>query len=283
MENQDLKWWQVRWGLAGRGLVRFAIIASKVIAILGLIAGVGYGAVYLLSPWLGSRGLSRVDPRVNNVPQSLPDKRQAPLSRTSLDLYGFRIFLPDQKKEEVLKGEKTTFVRLGSGTMVVSDMSHDDNWLMFKTLQNDASARDLLGSDLLHSRYRLMEAAVSATPNQVKWWRFRSRQNQRLEFLVMEKVVAFNPASTVGSNQLYCLYKIEFGEFHGFQFGNPEVAPYNAQVDVFDAADRHYQFEILGSDGHGPILSQSELNAMVGSIQHIQRSVTLHIENIEAH
>jgi hypothetical protein len=269
--------------MAGRGMYRFAIVASKIIAMLCLIAGVGYGAVYLISPWMAARRLSRVDPLVNDVPQSLQNKTQAPLSNLSVDLYGFRLLLPNQRVEELLKSEQFTTVRLRNGVLMIRNSSHDDDWIVSESVQNSELGKDLLGPDLRHSHYKLMEASMSATPDQVKWWRFRSKENQRSELLVMTKFFELTQIHSASSAKVCCLYKIEFGEFRGFQFGSPEVAPYNVHVDVFDAADRHFQFEIFGSDGHGPILTQSEVNAMVGSIQHIQPPATLHIENIEEH
>jgi hypothetical protein len=126
-----------------------------------------------------------------------------------------------------------------------------------------------------------MEAAMSATPDQVKWWRFRSKENERSELLVMTKFFALTQIHSVSSAKVCCLYRIELGDVRGFQFGSPEVAPHNIHVDVFDAADRHFHFDIFGSDGHGPVLTQSEVNAIVGSIRLIRPQVTLHIENIE--
>jgi len=281
VENHGLKWWQVRWGLAGRKISRAAIVTAKVIGLLCLVAGIGYGVAYLISPWLASRGLSRFDSRVDIVPVSLSNKAEAPLSNLSIDLYGFRLLLPNNEVGEVLKGEQTTTMRLRNGVLIIRNSSHDENWIVSELAHGNEFGKKLLAPDLLDSRYSLMEATMFATPDQVKWWRFRTKENQRIAFLLMTKLTALTQVNSMRSATVRSLYRIEFGDFRGFQFGNPDAAPYDIHVDVFNGANRHFQFDIFGLEGHGPVLTQPEVNAMVGSIRQIQPQVSPHIENIE--
>jgi len=48
---------------------------------------------------------------------------------------------------------------------------------------------------------------------------------------------------------------------------NPDVAPYEAHIDLLDLADRHFAFDVTGPEGHGEVLTQTEINAIVASIQ----------------
>jgi hypothetical protein len=74
-------------------------------------------------------------------------------------------------------------------------------------------------------------------------------------------------SSPVHSLTIRPVYTIASGEFRGFQLGNPDVPPYDARIDLFDKADRHLAFDIWGVDGHGQVLTQEEINAMVVSIR----------------
>jgi hypothetical protein len=65
------------------------------------------------------------------------------------------------------------------------------------------------------------------------------------------------------------IYPISAGVFRGFQIGNPDVSPYEAHLDLFDGTDRHLAFDISGPEGHGQVLTQAEINAIVASIQQI--------------
>lgn len=37
-------------------------------------------------------------------------------------------------------------------------------------------------------------------------------------------------------------------------------------LDLFDGADRHFAFDVIGREGHGQVLTQAEINAVVASI-----------------
>jgi hypothetical protein len=59
---------------------------------------------------------------------------------------------------------------------------------------------------------------------------------------------------------------MSYGDFRGFQFGDPSKAPYDTHVDLFDSSDRHFAIDVGGEEGHGQVLTQEELNAVVASI-----------------
>lgn len=132
---------------------------------------------------------------------------------------------------------------------------------------NEDRAQRLLGKEVLRSKFSLMQAAMQATPEQVKWWRFRTLANERVEYLLFTKYSAISLSFSFHSFTIRPIYTIGFGEVHGFQIGSPDVAPYDAHIDLFDAADRHFAFDVSGPEGHGQVLTQAEINAIVGSIQ----------------
>jgi hypothetical protein len=69
------------------------------------------------------------------------------------------------------------------------------------------------------------------------------------------------------------IYTIASGEFSGFQFGDPNIPPYDTRIDLFDAANRHPAFDISGLEGHGQVVTQEEINAMVASIRPVRTPI----------
>ncbi len=260
-------WWQVRWGLAGRAILRFAIVSGKIIGTLCLVAALGYGVLYLISPWLASRQLGKVDPRLGMVPLSLPRNTKATLSDARIDRYGFKFQMPDKEIVGTIGGELITVVQFrNGGLLMVHNTSRDEG--IFEVVNDDKRGQRLLGQDVIHSKFKLMQAAMSATPEQVKWWRFHSLENERLEYLLGTKISALiRAASSPQAQTLGPIYLIDSGEFRGFQLGNPDAMPYEAHIDLFDSADRYFAFDVTGPEGHGQVLTQEEINAILASIQ----------------
>ena len=265
MTEQELKWWHVRWRLAGRVIARIAIVSGKILGSLCLVAAVGYGVVYLISPWLESRGIRKFDPRVSMVPVDLPSRVEAPLSGASIDCYGFRFRLPNEAGKTV-RSELITLVPIrDAGMFECGDILREPGMLEFA--MNDKQAQRLLGEEVLRSKFSLMQAAMKVTPEKVKWWRFRALANERAEYLLITKSLVLSQLHSLHSFTIHPIYEIASGGFRGFQVGNPEVTPYEAHVDLFDTADRHVEFDVTGQEGHGQVLTQLEINAIVASIQ----------------
>jgi len=263
--DQELKWWHVRWRLAGRAISRFAIVSAKIIVPLCLVAAVGYGVLYLLSPWLASQWMSSSDPRLSIVPVELSNKVEAPLSSASIDCFGFTLRLP-KDVAKTFRGNLITTVRFRNGGLFESeDMSRGSGIL--EVMIGGKDTQRLLGEGGNRSKFSLMNAAMWVTPEQAKWWRFRTLANQRAEYLLTVKSLALSHFFSLHSFTIRPIYTIASGEFRGFQVGNPDVAPYEARVDLFDAADRHFEFDVTGPEGQGQVLTQTEINAIVASIQ----------------
>jgi hypothetical protein len=54
--------------------------------------------------------------------------------------------------------------------------------------------------------------------------------------------------------------------------GNPAIAPYSVELDLFDRNDRRYKIIIIGKDKKRPVLTQADINAMVASFRPIPHS-----------
>lgn len=268
MADQELKWWHVRWRLAGRTISRIAIVLGKIISVLCLVAAIAYGVIYLLAPWLGSRGMFKVDPRLSIVPKELPTKATAPLSNVTIDSYDFRVPLPNEEVTRTIRGDLITMVLFRKdGNLMIHNPSRESGILEITT--SDKRAERWVGQVAIHSKFKLMQAAMWTTPEQAKWWRFHNLANERVEYLLGTK---FFLLTGIGSRYAFTLgpiYTISAGGFRGFQIGNADVAPYDAHLDLFDGSDRHLVVDVQGPEGHGQVLTQAEINAVVASIRPI--------------
>jgi len=142
-----------------------------------------------------------------------------------------------------------------------------NSWI-FEIANSDKQSAKLIGPEIFPSKLKLVEAAMWATPDQAKWWKFRTSTNKRVDYLLLIKfslllthTVSSQP-STLGP-----IYAISAGGFRGFQVGDPNVPPYDAQVDLFDGAGRSLTFDVSGPQKHAQVLTQDEINAIVTSIK----------------
>jgi hypothetical protein len=200
------------------------------------------------------------------IPVSLSSKVEVPLSNSCIDHNGFKFLLPNQEIVHTFESERMTTIRFRNGGLLMVPNTLQDAEL-FTLVNGDKRAERLLGQEILHSKFKLMEAAMSVTPEQVKWWNFRSSQNEREELLLVTKFIALSHSFSLHSFTIRPIYTIAFGDFRGFQFGNPDISPYDTHLDVFDGTDRHFEFDIAGPEGHGQVLTQEEINSLVASIR----------------
>lgn len=229
-----------------------------------MLAAIGNGVLYLIYPWLASQRMGKIDSRLSVIPVDLPTKAEAPLSIASIDCYGIRLPLPGEVVD-VAQGDWITSVRLHSGgNLMFENTSHSQGWLEMAI--GESHTQSLFGKEVLSSKFNLMQAAMWATPDQAKWWRFRSLENQRVEYLLVAKSFLLNSPSYYALTS-HPIYEFAAGDFRGFQIGNPSVAPYEAHLDLFDGADRHFKLDVVGPEGHGQILTQADINGIVASIR----------------
>jgi hypothetical protein len=254
---------------------------SKILFLICLAASMGYCANYLLVPWLDSERLSRNDHRLGIVPSTLPNNIGAPLANPSIEIYGFRFQIPKKEIPLVLKDDQKTVIQFRDGSLIIRDMTSDKGSLLSNSEIERTNAEKLLGNKTVQSDYALMEEALSATPGQVKWWKFRTAENKRAELLISLKhnILAEEFSSTASANS--SVYKFAIGEFQGFQFGSPDFAPNQIHVEIFNLSDQLLRLDLYGGEAHEPLFTQQEINALVGSIRRVQPPVSLHVKNID--
>jgi hypothetical protein len=246
------KWWNVSWKRIGIALLILYAAGWAVFGIVILVSN-------QLEPWIVTRDIGRHDPRLNLVPATLPDKSLAALSGDRVEFYGFSFQIPGKKVAHRIDKKGISYLIFGDGTRIVI-INPSSLFQALNAIRKDAHMDRILGQETVRTNYALMAAAMAATSDQVKWWRIPS-QNARISALLGIKMDAIH--------DLNALYEVNSGELHGFQAGNPSIAPYKVILNLFDGADRHYQIWISGKDGSSPGLSQAEINAMVDSFRPI--------------
>jgi hypothetical protein len=232
-----------------------------------LVAALAWGVLYLLQPWLLSQRLGKNDPQLNLGPVSLSNKTEAPLSNSSIDRGGIKFLLPNEATVSTTNFQQTTLVRFPNGMLTFSGPLRDEDSIAFRAVRAHKDAEKLLTRQEFNSQLTLLQTAMLATPEQVKWWRLRSSQNQRAWLLLLVKFVALTDYSPLNSLTIRPLYPIASGEFRGFQFGDPDKSPYETHIDLFDGANRHFAFDVSALQGQQRVLTQEEINAMVASIR----------------
>jgi hypothetical protein len=251
-KNSPSKWWHVSWRRAGK-------IVLITFAALLLVDGLVSAAFYQLAPWLTARHVYR-EMNMNQIPTSLSDQKVTPLSGSRIENYGFSIQVPwnepafERKQRGVFV---VAYLSHGAGIMIVDPSGPIDS---AKAIRMIAVANKLPEVGKSISNYDLMAESMAATPDQVKWWR-PPLQNARSLTLLEMKGIALR--------DFHALYQLNFGEWRGFQEGNPARAPFRVQLELFDGADQHLGILISGKSGSGPVISQAEINAMVASIKRV--------------
>jgi hypothetical protein len=224
---------------------------------LWLLEGAFELVSFQLTPWRMARGLDRYDPQASQIPVALPDQSLAALGEARIEVFGLSIDTPWEKivSQKTLSSFSFWNFRDGAHISIIKDADWGG---LASRERKDARAVRVLGEDALRSEFALMTAAMYATPDQVKWWKFPP-QNLRAMSLIEEKGHYCNKYGRI--------YAISFGRMRGFQEGDPDEAPYKVALNLFGPDDHHYEIEITGAQGKPLPLTQAQLNSMVASIQ----------------
>lgn len=235
------KWWRVSWK-------RVAIALLLVFGSLWLIRL----AQYQLQPWFIARVFAHTYPWLNEVPSVPQDNALAPLSGVRIEFYGLSIQTPWKEIARTRSYSASSVVDFkGGANMLIFDPAKDRE----SAFLNQLRTKHLLDDQVLRSSYTLKMAEMAATSKQVKWWQSPRKNVEHLLPFTL-KLAELTDARVI--------YSVGSGEFRGFQKGNPSITPYWVVLDLYDSMDHHYKIWISGDH---PVLSQSEINAMVGSLQ----------------
>jgi hypothetical protein len=238
--------WHVNWLRVSLGL----IVCFAAIWLVG-------EAMQSLSPWYEARSLFRQQPALERTPSPIRDKSVAPLPGFQVELFGLAVQTP---------WNRSGTIQLASNLATIPFPEQHVAMMLFKPSSNDFERRMFAQATRERddaggiSNYKLVAAEMFATPDDVKWWRGIKR-NEAQSFLLEMKALRIADLTEI--------YSIDFGNFKGFQVGNPSMPPYRILLDLVDVNDRYYQIRIGPTDRHGPIISQAQINAVVASIHQL--------------
>jgi hypothetical protein len=214
-----------------------------------------------LMAWYFAREISRDYQNLDVVPTALTDTSIAELSGPRIERFGFSFQVPwkDIEKDRTMKTAAALAFKQGGRVIVLNPASgvNGAEILRGTTSSQYRLMSRLLGSKALSSNYELMVAEVQATPGGIKWWGGRVSNSREL-------ILLGNKGMNLG--KATAIHSIGSGDVRGFQYGDPDVAPYVVKLDLFDATDKHYEFHISGKDEDRPVISQAQINGLVASL-----------------
>jgi hypothetical protein len=213
-----------------------------------------------LAPWRYAHDVADMEPGIDKLPSAPPDTRVAALSGERIERFGFSVQLPwkEIRRDWTTNDEASVLAVNGELLTVRDPLSQFDR---AGEMRLWSKAVEGLDAESLRTNYALMAAAMNAKPESVKWWKLPGRNSRDLTLLGMKSVAMIECPGAI--------YAVSEGEFRGFQQGDPSVAQYCVKLDLFDAADRHYQLTI--SQSPGARLTQAEINAVVASMRPISQ------------
>jgi hypothetical protein len=238
------KWWHVS--------PKRVVIALLVVFSLVLLIG---KAMEWIAPWAEAKAVLRDNPALDILPAPLTDRNLATLSDSQVELFGLTVHTP--------WGAFGT-IRSAHGFAAIPFPERHVEMLLYephvdsfeKEMWNHATQASPIKTGI--SSYNLMAAEMSTTPDQVKWWRGRSR-NEACNFLLEMK--------SLNLGGLRAIYMVNAGKLQGFQEGDPSVRPSRVRLDLFDLTDRHYEFVIASKNNDEPAFSQADINAVLASLK----------------
>ena len=239
-------------------------IAVTVCCLLLLWGAYAEFANYLV--WDLAQSYGRESPVASVLPTPLSDPTIAQLTGPRLSGFGLSFQVPRQV-EEPGRQSKSVMVRkfVDGGAVILTQMPVDTAKMWREGSGSGATTIiDLLGADALRSNYDLMAAAVQVTPADSKLWATR-KQNVRAMMLLGNKTLQGDPNAKA-------IHPIQGGSVRGFQFGDPSVEPYVVALDLFDQQHRQFHLVISGKGQKHPNITQSQINALVASVQTVPES-----------
>jgi hypothetical protein len=204
------------------------------------------------------RFFEKENPIVNVLPTPSPDVSLGTLSGPRVDRFGLSFQVPGEAVEGGRELQTVSFTRFANGGGLIFSLAPVDTAKMWRDETNEGknSMAGVLGPQTLRSNYDLMAAAVQATPASAKWYAGRT-ENARTMLLLSIKAMSTGRGNAI--------HPRAGGDVRGFQFGDPSVAPYLVSLELFDRQDKQYLIVLNGKSGSKPIISQSQINALIAS------------------
>lgn len=200
-------------------------------------------------------------PVVKRTPVELADHSIAQAVGRKLSYFGYDFEVPweiDEAKCKQVGEMQLVAFRSGNALLVSRGAPKEFVNSFLKT--DPASLRALYGEDVLQSDYLLKQRILEATPDKVGLFTPRN-EAVRGAMLLVYKGIMIPEGGKSG------IYRIQTGDFRGFQFGDPQSRPRSISVEIYDKdGGLGFIFTQRESSSEPPI-TQPEINCTVQSLR----------------
>jgi len=207
-----------------------------------------------------ARSMAEIFPNLAAVPTPLKDQQIADLSGVRVDKFGFSFQVPWTKQtfDRTFTSMATVNFDGGSALLLDSPRSEVRQLEVLRSLNahDRAALTSVLGAKAMSSNYEFVAAEMEITPSEAKWWSSR-KSYERTIVLLGDKGADLDECTSI--------HPVLRGAMRGFQFGDPDVAPYRVNLELFDSLDREYVIRIITSPERGPVITQAQINALIAS------------------
>lgn len=221
-----------------------------------------FGVQTLLA--LEARHIGRKSPVVNRVPIELPDLSVSQTTGKKLSYFGYEFEVPwddvDESKSRIIGGNKAIIAfRSGNVLSVWSGSPREFVNLVLSSGKMDSDTfRQIYGDEALKSDYALHRIMLETTPAKITPFISKRKAVSGAMLLLMKAISAPRGADSA-------ILAVTAADFHGFQYGRPQVPPVGFSVELF--GDNGSLDFIFGQKMNGPtVISQADINRILQTL-----------------
>jgi hypothetical protein len=225
---------------------------------------------------LEARNVARNTPVVRRIPVELPDLSISRTPGKKLSYFGYEFEVPwddiDQAKSRIVGANRAIIAfRSGNALSVWSGSPHEFvNTTLSSGKINRDTFRKIYGDAALESDYSFQRIILEATPNKITPLMPKELAISQAMLLVM-KAISLPSGADSG------IFAVTTGEFHGFQFGQPQSSPRGINVELY--SDNASLAFIFSKKLNGPIvITQPDINRVLQTIHKISAETAASLE-----
>jgi hypothetical protein len=213
---------------------------------------------------LEARYIGRKAPAVKQVPTELSDLSVSHATGKKLSYFGYEFEVPwddiDESKSRIIGGNKAIIAfRSGNVLSVWSGSPREFVNLVLSSGKMDSDTfRQIYGDEALESDYALHRIMLETTPDKITPFISKRKAVSGAMLLLMKAISAPRGADSA-------IFAVRAADFHGFQYGRPQVPPIGFSVELF--GDNGSLDFIFGQKAGGPtVISQADINRILQTL-----------------
>ncbi|SRR5258708_187012 len=246
----------------GHKIVTGVVIFLAIVAVSSILFFVLYGQQ--LIAYYQARKLQRDFPELAIMPHPLTDYSINPSEGMTLSRFGYEFELPwkDLSQTKDYRSMTTIFFKSGQAVVFWDPMQQPDSvQLMKQTAEKGGlDIREVFGDDAMSSNYKLREAVLNMTAQDVSPFMPRKDAIRSVIFLTFKPMHVLEKSAKTG------FFSLHAPGLRGFQQGDPlRGAPF-VLVTAFDEQDHECELEIFVQKGSAAKITQADVNRIVLSL-----------------